>query len=201
MRAGTLAFALVLTSAAQLGCEAEPSRRFAVTVQDTIETKCVGVSNDLGLSQDNLDDLADQIRRAWKANAEANPPTAEGRLLRVNELDTRMSAWFDPYVTVDDLTAPRRYADPHTVYQGETLDDQIEGVFEVRFNTDDDDQQSQRTLCGNRLRYAGLLSLTDVGGVQGRIEWAEYTWIESPVSACAGFVVCSRYIGLEGLEE
>jgi hypothetical protein len=193
--------ALLLASAVLLGCENETSRRFAVTITDTTDTECDGFSNELGLSQSNIDDLAVEIRRSWEANAEADPPTAEGRLLRVNEVDTRMSAWFDPYVTLADLSGPRSYDDPSTVYEGEVLADQIQGLFEVRFNTDDEDQETQRTLCGNRLHYAGLLSLTDGEGVQGRIRWAEYTWIESPLTACAGYVVCTRNIALEGLEE
>jgi hypothetical protein len=182
-------------------CKAPGSRRFAVTVQDSIEAECVGVSDDYEIAQETIEGLAQDVERVWEATQLANPPLPEGRLLRVNEVENRMRAWFDPYLSANDFIIPHRYADPRTVYQGEVQDEYVEGIYEERFNTDIEDEQRGRPPCGDRLRVHGIMTLTEAEGVRGRIRWTEVQWVDTSTSSCGGYVSCARDIQLEGLEE
>lgn len=182
------------------GCSPPRSRLFAITLQDATEIECEGVSLSPTFEQADVDQLARDLEGAMEAQRKADPPTPEGRMLRVNEIEDRMRAWFDPYTTVADFNAPRQYATPTTVYEGEPHDDYIEGWYEDRFNTDQQDAVNERQLCGERLRASGLLTVTDEDGVMGRIRWTDVLWLEAGISACGGQVSCVRNLEIEGLE-
>lgn len=188
----------VLTCAI-VGCaSSEASRQLAVTVTDATEIECAGISSSAALEQQTMDSIAKDIERAWEEAREREPPSPEGRVMRVNETELGMQAWFDPH-PVSNFD-PERFDNPLVVYVGDFHDGYIEGVYRDVFNTDKDDEDAGRELCGDRLRVSGTLSLTDAKGILGRIRWQEHTYVDSVTSACAGRIECVRDIAVDGLE-
>ena len=227
MRA-SVAMACVLVLA---GCGTRKARTYAVTLLDSDTLECVGVEQGLLADPAELEKIAGTLHKAWKRAADATPPRPEPRVLRINELETQMQAWFDPGSGptgregwlvdagtggagggwVEDVgvggSAAAAQADPWfgyaqggTVYQGELHDDYVEGSYADSFDTDGTDLDAGRHPCGVRNGAQGTLSLTRVGGVQGRIRWTRSLWVGSEFSACEGRVDCARNITIDGLE-
>lgn len=184
-----------------LGCnEAAASRQLAVTITDTTEIECAGITNSDALEQETLDAIAKDVARLWEDEQEREPPTPEGRIMRVNETDRTMSAWFDPHPGSEFAGDVDGYDSPFAVYVGDLHDNYIEGVYQDVFNTDEQDEDAGRTPCGDRARVIGVLSATDAKGILGRIRWHYNIWIDSVTSACAGRIECVRDVAVEGLE-
>ncbi len=205
------------------GCESERSHTFAVTLLDSSTIDCYGYAQDLLADPAALDDAATDEQKAWKERFLVVPPKPLARVLRINELERRMQAWFDP--AADDATAPvpatdgglddadggapvdkaneelpYLYDDAGIVYEGELHDDYIEGVYRDQINTDETDEEQGLRLCGTRTLAKGTLTLTTAGGALGRIRWVHTTYVASEYSACAGRIECARDIAIEGLE-
>ncbi len=186
---------------AQFGCdEPSPSRQLAVTVTDADNIECVGTSNSEALEPKTLDTIAKDVERSWEDLREQEPPSPEGRILRINETERETTAWFDPHP--DHLSAfdPDGFDGPSVVYIGAFQDDYIEGSYRDIFNTDEQDEEAARELCGDRLRVSGTLSLTDAKGILGRIRWHHRIYVDSVTSACAGQIDCVRDVAVSGLE-
>jgi len=212
---------LLLGCAIVIGGCAEPrSRTFAITLLDAPTVKCTGYADGLLADPDDLDDIAKDMRKAYKEAKLAEPPTPQGRVLHVNELETRTQAWFDPSaVTSTGSTAPPydsepgtpprvdqsipaavHYDDPTLLYEGEPLSDYIEARTAQVFNTDEQDEEQSLRLCGPRARTRGTLTLTTTDGIAGRIRWTEVEYVPSELSPCEGRIECVRDIAVEGLE-
>lgn len=195
-----LVITVVLASASVACAETEGSRQLAVTVTDSAEIECVGISNSAALEQPTMDSIAKDVERLWEDEQKREPPTPEGRVMRVNETELGMQAWFDPHPASNPALDPERFDNPLVVYAGELHDDYIEGVYRDVFNTDKEDEDAGREKCGDRVRVSGTLSLTDAKGILGRIRWQEHAYVDSVTSACAGRIECVRDIAIEGLE-
>jgi hypothetical protein len=182
------------------GCAGPSSRRFAVTVEESATLDCEGESFLAEVEPSTVEDLAKQQAKAWAKGAEANPPTPIGRLLYVNEVEERMSAWFAA-VESTGAFGDGRYGNPDVVYRGEVHDRTIEGLFDDLVNTDAEDEKAGRQRCGNRLLARGALALTAVDAAQGRIRWTDQQWIATTETQCAAVIRCSRDLWIEGLEE
>ncbi len=204
------------------GCDAPRSRAYAVTLLDSNTIECLGHPQDLLADPDHLDEVAKDLKKEWKERHLTNPSVPIAKLLRVNELETRMQAWFDP--TADHVTQhpasdagvsdagvaatpdgsdpqlPYRYDDPGVVYEGELRDGYVDGAYADQFNTDETDEEQGMDLCGLRTRARGTLTITTDGGALGRVRWVHVLYVASDYSACAGRVECVRDIGIEGLE-
>jgi hypothetical protein len=190
-------FALLL---ATLGCNEPTSRQAAVTLLDAEEIECVGVTTSEAFEQETMDSIAKDVERQWEDEKQTDPPTPEGRTMRINETEEQMQAWFDPHPSTDLVSDSERYDSPEVVYVGEYHDDYVEGVYEEIFNTDEQDEDAGRELCGDRVRVRGTLSLTDAKGILGRIRWLHIFYIDGVTSACAGRIECVRDIAVDGLE-
>lgn len=202
------------------GCGEPQSRTFAVTVTDSPTIDCTGHAHGLLADPEQLDELAKEARKAWKKAYAADPPTPQGRVLHVNELEQIMQAWFDSERPTVQTTPspwedgeprdtsgesapaeePPRFDDPEVVYEGGLQDDFIEGTFVDGFNTDEADEEAGLQPCGPRQRVRGTLSLTTKDGVAGRVRWTDITYLASTFSACEGRIECARDISVEGLE-
>jgi hypothetical protein len=182
------------------GCAGPASREFAVTVIDAAEIECTGTSISEALEPETLEGIANDIERAWEEQRALDPPTHEGRILRVNETEHAMRAWFDPHPGSDPLVQPLRFDNPLAVYAGGAHESYIEGSYADVFNTDEVDEEAGMEPCGDRARVDGVLSATDAKGIAGRIRWQEHTYIGSVTSACAGHVICVRDVHIDGLE-
>lgn len=192
---------LIGGAALVLGCGDPSSRSFAVTILDSPDMLCTGYADGLLADPVALQKLAKETRKTWKKELEANPPTPQARLLRVNELEDRVQAWFDPVPVASRSEDPAdHYDNMGAVYEGDLHDDFIEGVFAELFNTDEEDEEASRYLCGYRPSAHGTLTLTTDGFAFGRIRWAHVTYVPSEYSACEGRIECARDITLEGLE-
>ncbi len=195
-KAAGLAVAMCLA-----GCvDAPSSRQMAVTLMDVPEIECVGVSLSAALEAETMEELAKERERLCEDEHVFSPPTPEGRIMRVNETDKEMRAWFDPHPGAESVVDAERYDSPLVVYVGEFHDDYIEGVYTDVFNTDELDEEAGRMLCGDRVRAHGVLSLTHAKGILGRIRWEHHVYVESVTSSCAGRIDCVRDIAVDGLE-
>jgi len=87
---------LVAAAALAAGCDATPSRTYAVTLQDSPSLDCYGYAWGLLADPEQLAETAKQLRGEWKVAHQASPPRPQPRVLRINELETRLQAWFDP---------------------------------------------------------------------------------------------------------
>ncbi len=181
------------------GCDDRTAREFAVTVIDSAEIACTGVSNSAAFEQSTMDALAKDRQRAYEKAHESAPPTAEGRRLWVNELEHRVEAWFEQQPGQPPVSGTR-FDSPLVVYGGDPQEDFIEATYVEIINTDDEDEDVGRELCGPRPTVSGTLSVTDTGGIAGRVRWTEYSYMSSVTSACPGWIACVRDIQLEGLE-
>lgn len=205
------------------GCDDSRSRTYAVTLLDSISIDCYGYAQDLLADPAALQEAAKDQQKAWKERYLGIPPKPLARVLRVNELESRMQAWFDP--AADDATAPATpadagvndadaesppdpaskelpylYDDAGIVYEGELHDDYVEGTYRDEINTDGNDEEQGFRLCGTRTLAKGTLTITTAGGALGRIRWVHTTYVASDYSACAGRIECARDIAVEGLE-
>jgi hypothetical protein len=215
--------ALVGCAGLATGCDDPRSHTYAVTLLDAATIDCLGRPQDLLADPEQLEEAAKAQQKAWKERHLTSPPVPLARVLRVNELETRMQAWFDPAVGQGslppssgdagvsdgggdsiagdgDLELPYRYDDPAVVYEGDLQDGYIEGGYADRINTDQEDEAGGMDLCGLRTRAQGKLTITTEGGALGRIRWTHIIYVPSDYSACAGQVECVRDIGIEGLE-
>jgi hypothetical protein len=80
---------------ANVSCEAPSTRSYAVTLTDSAAVECAGTA--LGLLADPVEreETADDLRRVWRDAYENAVLRPEPRVLRVNELETRVRAWFE----------------------------------------------------------------------------------------------------------
>jgi hypothetical protein len=85
----------VLCALALASCGGRKARSYAVTLLDSASLECSGSAEGLLGDPAELEEIAGSLRKAWKLAAESNPLRPEPRLLRVNELETRMQGWFD----------------------------------------------------------------------------------------------------------
>ncbi len=176
-----------------------PSRELAVTVTEAAEIVCTGFTNSDALEQSSMDGIAKDFERLWEEQHLSEPPRPAGRILRVNETERELRAWFEPAPRAAS-TGGVAFDSPDVVYRGVPHDDYIEGVYLGFFNTDTADREAGREPCGDRLRGAGTLSLTDVRGVLGRIRWQDHLYVDTVSSSCAGRIECVRDVAVEGLE-
>ena len=140
------------------GCDGtDVSRQLAVTVTDSDMIECLGTTSSEALEQQTMDSIAKDMERAWEAERAKQPPTPEGRMLRVNETERDMRAWFDPHTGTGFALDAGSFDDPLVVYVGEPHDGYIEGTYESIFNTDPDDEEAGRDLCGDLLLLSGTL--------------------------------------------
>ena len=194
---GVVALAFVVLA----GCDGQAaSRQLAVTLLDAPRIACVGITNTPALEQETMDSIAKDLERQWRDQREQDPPAAEGRVLRVNETERAMQAWFDPHPGSDFFSDAEAYDSPFVVYAGDVQEGYLEGQFVEVFNTDKQDEDAGRELCGDRARMQGILSVTDDDGILGRIRWTHHVWVDSVTSACGGRIDCVRDIGVDGLE-
>jgi hypothetical protein len=203
------------------GCSSPEAQTYAVTLLDSDVLECTGSAQGLLADPVALAELADELRKAWKKDHEAAPARPVPRQLQVNELGDRMQAWFggeSSSTTLGDagaaddlldgglgeegvaaLSAAFGFDAPEAVYQGELRDGYVEGSYVSSIDTDQQDEEEGRLLCGPRARAEGTLTVTKVDGVQGRIRWVHTAWVSSDFSACEGRVDCARNIAVEGL--
>ncbi|MBW2523617.1 MAG: hypothetical protein JRI23_05555 [Deltaproteobacteria bacterium] len=203
------------------GCAEPSSREFAITLTDALTMQCTGIAVGLLADPEELDDYAEQMRKAYKKAMQTDPPIPRGRLLRVNELESRIYAWFEPNAdspatttlpppydaepeevlpTDPDVPELVTYDAPSSVYEGPPNDEYLEAHFAQVFNTDEEDEEASLRLCGPRHRARGTLTLTTTGGIAGRIRWTEIEYVPSELSRCEGRVECARDVAVEGLE-
>ncbi len=205
------------------GCDEARSHTYAVTLLDAAAIDCLGHPQDLLADPEQLEKAAKDLQKEWKERHLTSPPMPMARVLRVNELQTRMQAWFDPAADnatlppssgdagvsdagIDpmpddpDGVLPHLYDDPGVIYEGDLHDGYVEGSYAERVNTDETDEEQGMDLCGLRTRAQGTLTITTDGGALGRIRWTHILYVASEYSACAGRVECVRDIGIEGLE-
>ena len=202
-----------------LGCSTPKAQTFAVTLLDSTTLDCAAYP--VGLLSDPvmLQNIAKAQGKAWQDAYVSSPPRPEARILRINELETRMQAWFDPSPAdsgradsgiagvggglsaeiVSGGTPTFAYDAPTTVYQGELHNDYVEGLYADSLDSDPEDQDAGRYACGPRTSAQGMLTVTKVNGVQGRIRWTDVTWVGSEFAVCEGHVDCVRNIAVEGL--
>lgn len=181
------------------GCDQPAAREFAVTVVDSPEIECTGVSNSAAFEQKTMDAIAKDRKKAYDKAHEGAPPTPVGRRLWVNELEHRVEAWFEQQPGQAPV-AVASFDSPLVVYGGDPQDGYIEATYEDVINTDEADEEIGRALCGARPIVQGTLAVTDTSSIAGRVRWTEYSYIESVTSACNGWIACVRDIRLEGLE-
>jgi hypothetical protein len=191
---------VVLLSLGVLGCADKSSREFAVTITDALEIECKGVTNNAAFESETVEALAKERGKAWEKLTEVDPPAPEGRRLWVNELDLRMEAWFEPMSGAPSIMESDSFDSPLVVYSGSVNDGFIEGEYVDTINTDVDDEDQGRELCGDRVNVSGTLTVTDKDGIEGRIRWTELSYISAVVSSCHGWIECVRDIRIEGLE-
>lgn len=203
-----------------MACGEPRSQTFAITLTDSPTLQCEGYADGLLADPEALDELAKELRKAHKEAYQADPPMPAGRVLRVNELETRTVAWFEPHdsnatqpavplpedaetgeLPAIDPELPEVIAldDPEVVYEGEPQDDYIEASFAQLFNTDEEDEDQGLRLCGPRPRALGTLTLTTTDGIAGRIRWTEIFYVPSELCRCEGRVECARDFAVEGL--
>jgi hypothetical protein len=182
-----------------LGCGGNSSREFAVTTLDGEEVDCTGVTNSPAIGQETVDAIAKDARKAWEMAREMDPPTRVGQRLWVNELALDVEAWFEPRSGAAQ-PAGIGFDSSEVVYRGRINDDYIEAEYADVINGDAEDEDLGRELCGDRVIVAGVLTVTDGNGIEGRVRWTENTYIGTVPSSCLGWVSCVRDIRIEGLE-
>ena len=84
-------------------------------------------------------------------------------------------------------------------YTGDPQDGFIELRYVQTINTDEDDDDAERQLCGERALVDATLSATDADGLQGRIRWIDYRWESLSETACAAHIECTRNIAIDGV--
>lgn len=201
------------------GCGEPRSQTFAITLRDSPTVECTGFADGLLADPSELEELAKDMRKAYKEAKLADPPELRGLVLRVNELETTTAAWFEgpadnatttvpPYFDEEPGEPPRidstipaaaSYVAPGVVYEGEPQDDYFEGTYRQVFNTDEQDDETGLRLCGERARARGTLTITTTDGVAGRIRWIETEYVPSRLCACEGRIECARDVTIEGL--
>jgi hypothetical protein len=187
--------ALVLSMLLSTACAEESSQEYAVTITDAISQDCRGESDNDAFEPQTLEQVAIASENQFEESRLAEPPSAEGRILRINDFDGNVRAWFDAPLNGFGV----EFASPGAVYLGTSHSDYIEGEYKDLFNTDALDEQQGREPCGDRPRATGVLSATIGNGLIGRIRWTEYTYIPSVTSSCAARVACVRDVAVEGL--
>lgn len=203
------------------GCAEPRSQSYAVTVLDSPTITCRSYADGLLADPAELEEIAEELRKAYRDAMAATPPNRAGRTLRINELETTTQAWFErppsyvpptpqpsPYDDASgeppapiDPTLPDvvEFDDPSVVYLGEPQDGYVEGHFTQRFDTDERDEEAGLRLCGARSRARGTLTLTTTDGAFGRVRFTEVSYVPSELCPCEGRIECVRDIAIEGL--
>jgi hypothetical protein len=184
---------LLVVVASATGCASESVRRFAVTLTESSEFECRGFTNSEAFEQETMDDIASQAAETAEKLKIANPPVPLGRLLYVNDHDGRTSAWFD-------AAFGDPFASAATVYLGSSHEGYIEGRYQEVANDDEASQEAGLAPCGDLVQVQGVLAVTNVAGLLGRIRWSDYAYTGAVTSKCEAGFVCEHDIAVEGLE-
>lgn len=189
---------LVLAALLLGGCADSGTRVYSVTVLEPAEIECEALIDNLAVDEDLVKDAAKQARRFWRKQKELYPPQPEGRELHVIELASSMRAWFEAPIQSSNSTTGQG----PSVFAGDVRDNYLEGEYQAVVNTDDEDEEAERQLCGPRVYLSGkLLATLSDGAVLGRLQWQTTDYFGTQNSVCAARVVCSRNVDVWGAEQ
>ena len=205
-----LARILLISAMALAGCNANPTKKFSVTVTDADLTACDAYAITPSFSGTNLTQLAHAVELDYQTRHHISPSVPQGRILNELESDRGMEAWFDSFEGIDQFgnLSP---VGPNEVFKGDLQDNYIDGTFLAITNLNNTmsgpqgggdkmtkpDAQCVELVTVNEQILATLYG----GGIDGRIRRTDIGYQNFGISPCDVAIRCTRYQALSGNQQ